>query len=269
MTSEELLLSNESRYKKILILGLACVLGLMTACSKQEGAASQQATASQQDAAASVPQRTFTQRPGVSLYPGTPLYRENAEGKMVYADEVVKGEVLSIYYDASTNQIEEKEAIRLLSSGKEDTMNFVMVAFDGGEYWTRDIFVARESDSACTVIEEEYIYSSPENIGITSEKISAGDMLAVNLNQEPQNGFMEVTIYNGKPYGRQVFLQESALITSVEDVTAIKAMSRLKELAANPDAKLKPEVELQMEELVSDMAISPAVWNYLFGESLQ
>ena len=81
--------------------------------------------------------------------------------------------MLSVCYDAATDQIEEKETIRLLSSGKEDTLNFVMVAFDGEEYWTRDIFIAKDSDSACTVIEEVYIYSSPENIGITSEKINA------------------------------------------------------------------------------------------------
>ena len=251
--------------KKFLILGLVCVLGFMTACSKQEGANG--TTASQEPASSSIPQKSFAQKAGVSLYPGTPLYRENPEGKMGYADEVAKGEMLAICYDASTNQIEAKEAIRLLSSGKEDTMNFVMVAFDGENYWTRDIFIA-EADSACTVITEAYIYSSPENIGITSEKISAGDMLAVNLNQTPSNGFMEVTIYNGKPFGRQVYLQEAALVTSQEDITAIKTMNRLKELAANPDAKLKPEVAVQIEELVSDMAISPAVWNYLFGESL-
>lgn len=254
--------------KKILILGLVCVLGFMTACSKQEETAS----SPQESASPSIPQKTFTQKAGVSLYPGTPLYRENPEGKMVYADEVVKGEVVSVYYDASTNQIETKEAIRLLSSGKEDTLNFVMIAFDGGEYWTRDIFIASEADSACTIIEDAYIYSSPENIGITSEKIPAGDMLAVNLNQEPQNGFMEVTIYNGKPYGRQVYLQESDLITSVEEVTAIKTMSRLKELTANPDAKLKPEVEMQVKELVLGMGygtrLSISVWNYLFDESL-
>lgn len=251
--------------KKLVILGLVCILGFMTACSKQEGTSG--TVSVQEPAIPNVPQKTFTQKAAVSLYPGTPLYRENSEGKMVYAEEVVKGEVLSVCYDAATDQIEEKEAIRLLSSGKEDTLNFVMVAFDGEEYWTRDIFIA-EADSACTVIEEAYIYSSPENIGITSEKISAGDMLAVNLSQTPSNGFREVTIYNGKPYGRQVYLQDAALITSQEDITAIKTINRLKELAANPDAKLKPEVAVQIEELVSDMAIGPDVWNYLFGESL-
>lgn len=252
--------------KKFLILGLVCILGFMTACSKQEGASG--TVSVQEPEIPNVPQKTFTQKAAVSLYPGTPLYRENSEGKMVYADEVVKGEVLSVCYDAATDQIEEKETIRLLSSGKEDTLNFVMVAFDGEEYWTRDIFIAKDSDSACTVIEEVYIYSSPENIGITSEKISAGDMLAVNLSQTPSNGFREVTIYNGKPYGRQVYLQDADLITSQENITAIKTINRLKELAANPDAKLKPEVAVQIEELVSDMAIFPDVWNYLFGESL-
>ena len=107
--------------KRFLILGLVCAVGLMTACSKQEGTTS----ASQESTKPVIPQKTFVQQSGVSLYPGgTPLYRENAEGKMVYADEVAKGEVLSVYYDASTNQIEAREAIRLLSSGKEDTMNF-------------------------------------------------------------------------------------------------------------------------------------------------
>ena len=67
---------------------------------------------------------------------------------------------------------------------------------------------------------------------------------------------------------RQVYLQDADLITSQENITAIKTINRLKELAANPDAKLKPEVAVQIEELVSDMAIFPDVWNYLFGESL-
>lgn len=250
--------------RRFLILGLVCAVGLMIACSKQEGAIS----TPQESAQPSIPQKTFVQSPGVSLYPGTPLYRENAEGKMVYADEVAKGEVLSVYYDASTSQIEAREAIRLLSSGKEDTMNFVLVAFDGEEYWTRDIFVACDVDGVCTVIEDAFIYSSPENIGITSEKVQPRDMLAVSQGELGQDGFRQVTIYNGTPFGRQVYLKSDALVTLPADVTAIKTMSRLQELAATPDAKLKPEVMEQVTALCEDMALSPDVWEYLFGESL-
>lgn len=251
--------------KRFLILGLVCAVGLMTACSKQEGTTS----ASQESTKPVIPQKTFVQQSGVSLYPGgTPLYRENAEGKMVYADEVAKGEMLSVYYDASTNQIEAREAIRLLSSGKEDTMNFMLVAFDGEEYWTREIFVARDADGVCTVIEEAFIYSSPENIGITSEKVQPGDMLAVSQDALDQDGFRQVTIYNGAPFGRQVYLKSDALVTLPADVAAIKTMSRLQELAANPDAKLKPEVLEQVTALCENMELSPDVWEYLFGEGL-
>ncbi|MCR4735215.1 MAG: hypothetical protein K5829_09450 [Treponema sp.] len=196
-------------------------------------------------------------RPAVVLYEGTPLYTENNEGKMIYATEVILGDIIDIYLDGDTP--EQKLAIRRLSNGDEKELNFVHVTYEDTDYWTRDIFVTKyPSVKAGAILEDTLIYDSPEGTGATSKKLEACSIVAIDPNivladEDIGVSFVPVIFYNGTAFGKEVYVKESAISKSDYDVIALQTVAAIKRYKS-----LKPEVAAQLKDCLERLSISSA-----------
>jgi len=203
--------------------------------------------------------KVFAKKEAIVLYPGTPLYTEDVDGKMIYADEVAKGDKLFVYYDG--DNVDSKEAIRKLKSGQEDPFTFVRVATEfSGDYWTRELFFAKEHSVGGVILEDSYIYNSPQSFDVTGNTLKKGELVALKNNIDYESVFTAVTIYNGADNGKEVYLKTDAISTKEADVLAVKTMEKVKSYE-----KLDPVVGSKLLEVFVDMEITPAVWEFLFA----
>ncbi len=194
----------------------------------------------------------------VVLYDGTPLYRENSDGKMVYADEVQLGEEIQIFLKGS--EIEEKTAIRLLSSGKEESFNFVHVSYYDKDYWTRDIFITNNAAlTAAAIIEDSVIYTSPDATGASTKKLEKGAIVATDSSSKRTDSdlgieFIPVTYYNATPFGKEAFVKSANISTKQADIVALQTLSKI---AAYKE--LKPEVTESILRSLDELSVSEFV----------
>lgn len=206
-------------------------------------------------------EKILTTKDAIALYPGTPLYKENKDGKMVYADEVAKGESLSVYYN--DNGVESKNAIRLLSNGKEDSFDFIRVSSqftdEDTEYWTRALFVAQEHPIANVIVQEGHIYNTAQIFDATSKKLSIGDIVALKSEINFDSEFTPVTIYDGTEDGKEIFVKTEILSTYKDDLIAVQTFDSIKAFEA-----IKPEISYElMEIMVSSLDLSSAISYYI------
>lgn len=206
-------------------------------------------------------EKILTTKDAIALYPGTPLYTENKDGKMVYADEVAKGESLSVYYN--DNGVEAKNAIRLLSNGKEDSFDFIRVSSqftdEDTEYWTRALFVAQEHPIANVIVQEGHIYNTAQIFDATSKKLSIGDIVALKSEINFDSEFTPVTIYDGTEDGKEIFVKTEILSTYKDDLIAVQTFDSIKAFEA-----IKPEISYElMEIMASSLDLSSAISDYI------
>ena len=188
-------------------------------------------------------------------------YKENKDGKMVYADEVAKGESLSVYYN--DNGVEAKKAIRLLSNGKEDSFDFIRVSSqftdEDTEYWTRALFVAQDHPIANVIVQEGHIYNTAQIFDATSKKLSIGDIVALKSEINFDSEFTPVTIYDGTEDGKEIFVKTEILSTYKDDLIAVQTFDSIKAFEA-----IKPEISYElMEIMVSSLDLSSAISYYI------
>ncbi len=185
---------------------------------------------------------------GVMLSAGWTLYRENSEGKMIASAEARVGDSVKVYCkDKAGKEPEEKEAIRRLQDGKEDTLTFVSVSVDGENYWTRPIFVAKLADPGA-VTKDGRLFSAPDMATMTKTVVKEGSLLAIAY-ETRENGFACAYIYDGNPYGKRMYIQDESISTITLDVEKYATLARMEELGD----KLKPEVRDELEIIVEKM----------------
>lgn len=253
--------------KTSLVIVISCLIFVLFSfgCSKtEEKPVAQEQIQEQTQEAEEIPEapikKVLTTKDAIALYPGTPLYTENEDGKMVYVDEVAKGDKLLVYYDGT--ELDSKEAIRRLNNGQEDTFNFIHVAteFSGDKnYWTRGLFFAENHSVVGVVIEDAYIYNTAQSFDVTDSSIKQGDLVALKKDLDYESVFTPVTIYNGADNGKEVFIKTDLLSTLPSDVIAVQTLDRV-----NSIEKLEPIVKNKLMEILIDMNISPVVWEFLF-----
>ena len=200
---------------------------LLAGCKeKQAPAAGAKSDAGATLSAASAPAKRQLRRQ-VSLYSdkdgnNTPLYAEDKDGKMVWADEILAGEYIYAYESTDRTGLEEKTAVRRLANGKEETMDFVHVHdyYTDVDYWTRPIFITRLSDmNRAVVTADSYIYSSTDLVNAKTTKVAAGTFVA-QLRSEEVDGIPFELIYYydwNTPYGKEGYIKSDALSTDYAD----------------------------------------------------
>lgn len=171
---------------------------------------------------------------------------------MVYADEALLGDTIRIYMDKNT--IEQKEAIRLLSSGKEESFNFIHVSYYNKDYWTRDIFIT--NDAAVTpglITTTTLIYNSADGTSATTKKVEEGDIVAVNESSKTKDAdldieFVEITYYNGAAFGKTVWVKSEAVSSNAADILALQTLKKLEGIE-NPDAAVIDQLSYSLDNL--------------------
>jgi len=236
--------------KTKLTLVLLCAAMVFISCNKEKNNSEKNTSAApQQQNAKAEKKETIS---SVILYDGTPLYLENDEGKMVYADEALLGDTIRVYMDKNT--IEQKEAIRLLSSGKEENFNFVHVSYYNKDYWTRDIFIT--NDAAVTpglITTTTLIYNSADGTSATTKKVEEGDIVAVNESSKTKDAdldieFVEITYYNGAAFGKTVWVKSEAVSSNAADILALQTLKKLEGIE-NPDAAVIDQLSYSLDNL--------------------
>lgn len=253
----------EKEMKKLtLFFFVFCISLIFIGCDNSEEKTEGQSLVQEQTVTETTVQpvkKVFAKKEAIVLYPGTPLYTEDVDGKMIYADEVAKGDKLFVYYDG--DNVDSKEAIRKLKSGQEDPFTFVRVATEfSGDYWTRELFFAKEHSVGGVILEDSYIYNSPQSFDVTGNTLKKGELVALKNNIDYESVFTAVTIYNGADNGKEIYLKTDAISTKEADVLAVKTMEKVKSYE-----KLDPVVESKLLEIFVDMEITPAVWEFLFA----
>lgn len=238
---------------KTFIIAL-CFLLAITGCNKSEKTSQTQAEGTQTAVSAEV-QKKITTINSIALYDGTPLYVENEDGKMVYKDEMLLGESLKIYF--VDDQMEEKEAIRLLSSGKEETFNFVHVSYYDNDYWTRDIFITDNTKlQAGIILYDTLTYTAADGTSATSKKLEEGTIVAVNPDSKETDtdldiDFINVTYYSGTAFGKSAFIKTDSISYNAADIVANQTLSRI---LANDS--LNPEIEDLLFDYLETIGVS-------------
>ena len=239
--------------KARLTLLLLCTAMFFISCNKEKDNSDKATTPEpQQQNVKSVKKETIS---SVVIYDGTPLYIEDSDGKMVYADEALLGDTIRVYVEE--NSIEQKEAIRLLSNGKEDTFNFVHVNYYDSDYWTRDIFITNNSKLKPGIITTDSLtYSAPDGTSATSKKLEAGTVVAIDPDSTKKDSdldidFISVTYYNGAAFGKPVYVKAEVLSDTPADIIANQTISRI---IANDS--LKPEIADILFLYIESMEVS-------------
>ncbi len=182
---------------------------------------------------------------GVMIYSGWTLYLENGEGKMIASAETRAGDSVKVYCEGEDGTTPvEKEAIRRLQNGEETPLSFVKISFDGKDYWTRPIFVAKFS-SPCVALKDGRLFSSPDIATMTKTTVNECDLLAMST-EDVENDFARIFIYDGTPYGKAMYIQESSISTDFDTIEWFATEKRMAELGDD----LKPEVKEELEEHV-------------------
>ena len=161
-------------------------------------------------------EKTKKTAPTRFIYSGWALYEERDDGKMYAVREAETGDNAVIYLN-DDNSIETKNAIRRLSNGKEEPFDFIHINYNEEcDYWTRDIFVAGPNVfMSYVVVKDTFAYSAPDGASITGTQIPEGStVVSTEFPSDYDNGpeaesFYKVTIYNGKPFGREIYLKRN------------------------------------------------------------
>lgn len=174
--------------------------------------------------------------PSLIIYSGWDLYEERDDGKMYAAAEAENGDPVKIYLN-DDDSIQQKKAVRHLQSGKEESLDFVRVQYEGKDFWTRDIFVSGPGVCLSWVMTENtFAYSAPDGASITGTQIDEGTFLAAEDGQiDGVNGFYKAVIYNGRPFGKEIYLQS-------ETFTHEPMLKEIARTFSKIDEKTKPEV---------------------------
>ena len=231
-----------------------CLLLALSGCNKSEKTSQAQAEGTQ-TAVSAEPQKKITTINSIALYDGTPLYVENADGKMVYKDEMLLGESLKIYF--ADDQMEQKEAIRLLSSGKEQTFNFVHVSYYDNDYWTRDIFITDNTKlQAGIILSDTLTYSAADGTSATSKKLEEGTIVAVDPDSKQTDNdldidFINITYYSGTAFGKTAFIKTDSVSYNAADIVANQTLSRILE-----NDSLNPEIEDLLFDYLETIGVS-------------
>lgn len=186
----------------------------------------------------------------------TPLYAEDKDGKMVWADEAIPGDEIEVYGSLdNVSEFEVKNAIRSYSGGKEESMDFVHVRYYGKDYWTRPIFISRHGTkehymNGSVITEDTYIYSSTDLVNAKTKKVEKGTFVA-DYDTKIVDGitFSHIYYYDwNTPYGKEGYVKEE---TCSREEMVLRAAQVERAFSNTKD--LKPFVREDVYALLEDM----------------
>ena len=181
---------------------------------------------------------------------GAPLYVENKDGIMVYADSAICGDYIDVYLDDFSSP-ETVKAVRLLSKGKDEERDFVHVRYYEDDFWTLPAFISAHgnADKAAVISEDTFIYSSRDLVNAKTKKIEASYFVSVVDTTNIDNiKFAHVYYYDWNTlFGKEGFVKYSALSTAGSYVASAQvglALNRTKDLKPYVESEVKHALEI-------------------------
>lgn len=213
--------------KKVLMAFFVIAAFVFSGCKNDKNAAENEVPVVVEE------KKVQTYQAGALLYSGWDLYEMRDDGKMYAVQEAESGDKIWIFED-ETGAVEQKIAVRHLSNGTEESMNFIHVLYGeskdeaeafGAEFWARDIFVAKDGFvKTAVVFEDSYAYSTPDGISITKTKLEDGAVIVIN--DEKLDGFVHAKIYNGNPFGKDAYFLDTTVTTDAVGMELVKTLRK-------------------------------------------
>ncbi len=184
----------------------------------------------------------------VILDSGWTICREKEDGNMVSALNVNRGE--EIYICKKGQKTEIKTADFLYQNGNKDKdVEWVKIKYKDKIYWTRTMWAAPENSFPGIIKRDTHIYSAPDDMEMTTEKLDEGTFVAWLKSSD--NGFAEAVIFNRKAWGRVIYLENQAVSTATNVITQMKLKKRLD--SEKLDAAVRKEMQEIADRISSDM----------------
>ncbi|MBQ4378743.1 MAG: hypothetical protein II821_06060 [Treponema sp.] len=184
--------------------------------------------------------------PSRIIYSGWDLYEERSDGKMYAVKEAECGDEIFIYLNED-NTVEQKNAVRHLQSGKEEALDFIHVVYEDLSYWTRDIFTAGPNYYYSTVVlKDAFAYSAPDGGSLSGSQVAEGSFVAMENMSTPTNDFFKVVIYNGKPFGKEIWLKSENLAIGSGAVRTGEIVRVFSKINEKTPEKVRDEILLKL-----------------------
>lgn len=178
------------------------------------------------------------------------ICKENDDGFMIAWKQPARGSKVQLV-KLGTDYVQ-KSAQRKYESGTIDpACTWFQVIYEGNRYWTRDIFIAEPGTQSGIIIRDNtYIYSSADDMSMTTETLSIGSFVAYKPNGNGGNNFSEIITYNGQPYGKSSYVERGSISN---DPIILEYFSASEKLGATKDLKdtVREEVSEMIEYLYS------------------
>ena len=181
---------------------------------------------------------------------GWTLCRENEDGTMSSALESAIGDEVFVIKENGT-PVQKKADWKFQNGTRTKDLNWVLVEFEGEEYWTRDLFIADEGDGdakLAVVTAETHIYSQADDMAMTKDTLTPGKNVVVCGWPTNNSQFYELKIYNGKPYGKKIYAEASAISSDMYDIEMVTLLSKIEKYGTTK-TELKLEVISELMDL--------------------
>lgn len=195
------------------------------------------------------------------LKSGWNLYEEDADGFLVPVAQTETGDPVDLALNRNSEKVEITADVRNPDGSIEKGKSFTLVStyyrcIDGDAYsfwrhgtlWADSTTIAGVTDFSlayAVVSSDSNLYLNDDDTESKTEEIIEKGRIIVQIN-DPNSWYKKIVVYNGEPYGKQVYSRASLYYEEDEWDYHI-----LEKIAKNPD--LKPEVKAEIEE----------VWNIL------
>lgn len=181
----------------------------------------------------------------------TPLYTEDSNGKMIFANEAIPGDIIDVYESLeSSSEFEIKNAARPLFNGREEMLDFVHVRYYDKEYWTLPVYVTNQENlKGAVVAEDTFIYSTTDLESAKTFEVEKGTFVASGRYTTADGVYYAHVFYYDwtTPYGKEGYIKKDVLKDMKKDVVAAQVERKIAQ-TENLDSFVRDEVN----ELLQD-----------------
>lgn len=192
------------------------------------------------------PQKSY--QTSMMISDGWTLCVQNADGTMKSAKQTDIGELVEIVL-LDGAKIEKTADWKFANGTSTKDILWILVKYEYEEYWTRDLFVvdSKNAPTLAVLQSDSHIYTTSDDMSMTKDVLKAGSKVV--LSGKSANNFSEICVYNGKPYGKKVFIESNKISTSEGDIEYFNCLKKYE--AQKND--LKPQVKAEIEELLEEL----------------
>lgn len=177
---------------------------------------------------------------------GWTLCKEDTDGTMISKRQTQIGDSVNVVY-INGAKVEKTTTWKIKNNPIKNVL-FILVEYEGEEYWSRDLFIADESNEepvTAVMTLNSYVYKTNDEMSMTSKQLDFGTKVA--FYPTSKGSLKKICIYNGRPYGEIVYVDGEAVSTSEMTLEYYNLSKRVDE------KDLKPEVKEEIMQIIYSM----------------